>query len=426
MTDRALPDQTEPIEGHTIKYIRTRVKCLVGGGDPEYPDVMDSVMTQFRAFGIVQGEMLSGEPRPTIEAVAWWIRQAKVIDAVLVEYDIAPYGDNHIKERIVEGGHGLTMVDLDDMSGDAWTMVWEEYCAAKRRGEGKSREGRELTMADFEEYEARMKEAAKATMRLIMQEAGNQLISDRPGEEEAARIVQEHFKRLAAMTMPSGEPLKQIEVPDGTMTCERHEPVEFTIAPFEGAQWCPNCLSLHDKDGKHYLGKLSFDGDGGLLFQPPIPLNYISMTVTLPEGSYDPCSPVPAVSADEDNLRYESGCWILYDGERKVMSVTQGAVEGLMGTHGLKTVQAVFEWMIEKKSGHLTLEEPNASDSFEMPEHLRPAKAEDAPEGYMLCSGCNGEKFLPPDGAACGCGRYGKHQGYMLKPKNRKGAKDKS
>lgn len=50
-----------------------------------------------------------------------------------------------------------------------------------------------------------------------------------------------------------------------------------------------------------------------------------------------------------------------------------------------------------------------------MPEHLRPAKEEDAPEGYTLCKYCNGQKFVGPDGKACVCAIYGKYAGYMKK-----------
>ena len=65
----------------------------------------------------------------------------------------------------------------------------------------------------------------------------------------------------------------------------------------------------------------------------------------------------------------------------------------------------------------------SGSEWDELPEHLHPAKEEDAPEGWMLCSNCGGEKFLPPDGEACFCGVYGEHQGYMLKPENRASAR---
>jgi hypothetical protein len=48
-----------------------------------------------------------------------------------------------------------------------------------------------------------------------------------------------------------------------------------------------------------------------------------------------------------------------------------------------------------------------------LPEHLRPAKEEDAPEGYMICNECNGQKVVGPDGTACICARYGQYAGYM-------------
>ncbi len=51
----------------------------------------------------------------------------------------------------------------------------------------------------------------------------------------------------------------------------------------------------------------------------------------------------------------------------------------------------------------------------EMPEHLKPAKEEDAPEGYTLCKHCEGQKLVGPDGEACVCAVYGQHAGYMQK-----------
>lgn len=131
---------------------------------------------------------------------------------------------------------------------------------------------------------------AKEVIRRMFEEC-EKLISDGPSDEEIARIAQERAASLAAMIMPGGEPLEQISLPDGTMTCERHEPVEFTVGPLYGLQWCPNCLSMHSADGKHYFGKVSFDKDGGLLYQPIRPLNYVSMTLTLEKGSYDPGGP---------------------------------------------------------------------------------------------------------------------------------------
>jgi rubrerythrin len=51
----------------------------------------------------------------------------------------------------------------------------------------------------------------------------------------------------------------------------------------------------------------------------------------------------------------------------------------------------------------------------DLPEHLKPAKEEDAPEGYTLCSTCKGQKLVGPDGEACVCAIYGQHAGYMKK-----------
>ena len=45
--------------------------------------------------------------------------------------------------------------------------------------------------------------------------------------------------------------------------------------------------------------------------------------------------------------------------------------------------------------------------------HLQPAKEEDAPDGYVLCNVCNGEKLVGKDGEACSCARYGEYPGYM-------------
>ena len=51
----------------------------------------------------------------------------------------------------------------------------------------------------------------------------------------------------------------------------------------------------------------------------------------------------------------------------------------------------------------------------DLPEHLQPAKEEDAPEGYTLCKHCQGQKVVGPDGEACVCAVYGQHAGYMKK-----------
>jgi len=52
-----------------------------------------------------------------------------------------------------------------------------------------------------------------------------------------------------------------------------------------------------------------------------------------------------------------------------------------------------------------------------LPEHLQPAKEEDAPRGWTICRVCNGQKILPPHGEACVCAVYGRHPGFMKKKK---------
>lgn len=51
-----------------------------------------------------------------------------------------------------------------------------------------------------------------------------------------------------------------------------------------------------------------------------------------------------------------------------------------------------------------------------MPDHLKPAKEEDAPEGWTICDTCHGEKYYGSDGSACHCVKVGPHPGFMRIP----------
>lgn len=51
-----------------------------------------------------------------------------------------------------------------------------------------------------------------------------------------------------------------------------------------------------------------------------------------------------------------------------------------------------------------------------MPDHLKPAKEEDAPKGWTLCDSCQGEKYYGSDGSACHCVKVGPHPGFMRIP----------
>ena len=70
--------------------------------------------------------------------------------------------------------------------------------------------------------------------------------------------------------------------------CDDHRP-QTKGFPWEHPQglstWCPNCGAL-EINGE-YMGKAKPDPDGGpedWLFQPPLPLKWISVAVGLPKG----------------------------------------------------------------------------------------------------------------------------------------------
>jgi len=77
----------------------------------------------------------------------------------------------------------------------------------------------------------------------------------------------------------------------------------------------------------------------------------------------------------------------------------------------LRNIHVLVKPLIKGTDRRLTYDESG------MPLHLQPAMESDAPEGYMLCDQCKGEKVIGPDGEACNCARYGKHAGYIKKGK---------
>lgn len=105
--------------------------------------------------------------------------------------------------------------------------------------------------------------------------------------------------------------------------------------------------------------------------------------------------------------------YIIWDGEKAIESKEQvnAAVISELDRY------ATYLQEVVKKAKKYNLEKEVVEK--QLPAHLRPAKEEDAPDGYILCSECKGQKFVGRDGESCVCAKWSKHVGYMLKKKSK-------
>ncbi len=102
----------------------------------------------------------------------------------------------------------------------------------------------------------------------------------------------------------------------------------------------------------------------------------------------------------------DGGVYYVY--EDQVLEIMLRSVAECKMGH-LRNIHVLVKPLEKGKDRRLT------EDEAKIPTHLQPAMEGDAPDGYTICSMCEGEKVVGPDGEACNCARYGQYAGYMKK-----------